>query len=125
MAVPGELPVVGDHRCPNCAAKFGNLRPSAGATRRDCKCGKRWTLRFVEADARFVAMLGPCVRVTVEPYVDGRKRKPPADPSQLQLELAPPDEETAPARGRKRPVRVERGTRFVTKRSGRKGASLR
>lgn len=111
--VPGEVPVVGNRRCPHCLHKFTKLRPSAGATRRDCPCGKRWMLSFEPLDERLGAKLGGGVRLVVEPYVDGRRRKPAPVAGQQQLELVAVEPLAAAAK----PVRrVVRGTTFAKRR---------
>ena len=89
--------------------------------RRDCTCGKRWSIRFVEGDARLAERLGtPVVRLSIEPYEDGR-RKRAADPiGQLALPfLAVTEGEgleptTAAPRARRRSV--ARGSRYAKRR---------
>jgi hypothetical protein len=75
MSETKEPSIVGNRHCPHCGEKLSRFKPSTGTCRRDCKCGKRWTVRF-EPNETMTARVGhPVVRVLVEPYIDGRRPK--------------------------------------------------
>lgn len=103
--------LLGQQRCPHCSERFRALKPGA-ATRRDCKCGKRWTIHFELVENDLTERLGQeTYRLRIEPYVDGRKRR--ADPAAPQLfddELNVPSDEETPTKRRR--VAVKRGTHY-------------
>lgn len=108
--------VLGQQRCPNCGERFRALKPPAGA-RRDCKCGKRWTLTFELVEGALAERLGQSAyRLKVDPYVDGRRRA--AEGGQRlfdeELKVAPDVEQAPPKRARR--LAVKRGTHFPSAR---------